>query len=69
MSFKEKLVKECVELINREDIKRQMHVFLSPFINMIFRSFSPYIELLVVFLFLNFIIICLICYKLFFVKN
>lgn len=65
MTFREKIVKECIEIISREDIKKELRVLLRPFLNIIFKSFSPYIELLVSFLALNFILIIFLIYVVF----
>lgn len=70
MTFRDKIVKECIEIMSREDIKKELRVLLRPFLNIIFKSFSPYIELLVVFLALNFILIVfLLYYVIFRIKN
>lgn len=62
MTFRDKLIKECIEVINREDVKKELRVLLRPFLHLIFKSFSPYIELLIFFLGINFILLCVIIY-------
>lgn len=62
MTFREKIIKECIEIISREDVKKELRVLLRPFLNMIFKSFSPFIELLVVFLAINFILLIVLVY-------
>lgn len=62
MTFRDKLIRECIEVINREDVKKELRVLLRPFLHLIFKSFTPYIELLVFFLGINFILLCVIIY-------
>jgi len=62
MTFREKLIKECIEVINRDDVKKELHILFRPFLKVLFRSFSPYIELLILFLGTNFILICVLLY-------
>lgn len=62
MTFRDKFVNECIEIISREDVKKELRVLLRPFLQLIFKSFSPYIELLVAFLALNFILIIVLIY-------
>jgi hypothetical protein len=62
MTFRDKIVKECIEIMGNENIKKELRVLLRPFLHIIFKSFSPYIELLLVFLVLNFILIVFLIY-------
>ncbi len=62
MTFREKMIKECIEIINRDDVKNEIRVLFRPFLEMFFRTFSPYIELLIFFLGSNFILICVLLY-------
>jgi len=68
MTFREKIVKECIEIMSREDIKSEIQNILRPIIKLIISSFSPYIELLVLFLGVNFIILVSILYLILFRK-
>lgn len=69
MTFRDKFVNECIEIISREDVKKELRVLLRPFLQLIFKSFSPYIELLVAFLALNFILIIVLIYFVVFKNN
>jgi len=69
MTFREKIVKECIEIMSRDEIKGELQKLLRPFIKMIFMSFSPYIELLVLFLGINFVLLITILYVLLFRKT
>jgi hypothetical protein len=62
MTFRDKIVKECIEIMGNENIKKELRVLLRPFLYIIFKSFSPYIELLLGFLVLNFILIVFLIY-------
>jgi hypothetical protein len=62
MTFRDKIVKECIEIMANENIKKELRVLLRPFLHIIFKSFSPYIELLLGFLVLNFILIVFLIY-------
>lgn len=62
MTFRDKVVNECIEILSREDVKKELRVLFRPFLHIIFKSFSPYIEFLVLFLALNFIGIVVILY-------
>lgn len=62
MTFRDKIVKECIEIMANENIKKELRVLLRPFLHIIFKSFSPYVELLLGFLILNFILIVFLIY-------
>jgi hypothetical protein len=62
MTFRDKIVKECIEIMGNENIKKELRVLLRPFLHIIFKSFSPYIELLLGFLVLNFVLIIFLIY-------
>lgn len=62
MTFRDKIINECIEIMSNETIKKELRVLLRPFLHIIFKSFSPYIELLVGFLAINFILIVILIY-------
>jgi len=40
------IIQECIELLNREDLKYQLKLFLEPIITMVFNVLNPYIYVL-----------------------
>ena len=55
--LKENLVKECLEILKRDDIKKEFKILLKPVIDFIIYEIHPYIYITVTLVFLIFIMI------------
>lgn len=51
------LVQQCLELLKREDIKKELKLLLTPITDFILYEITPYIYMLIFFLFILFIMI------------
>jgi len=67
------IIQHCIELLQREDLKRELKIFLEPVFNMIFNTINPYIYMFlavtVIILILLIIIIILLLFNLRNIKN
>lgn len=61
------IIQHCIELLQREDLKRELKIFLEPVFNMIFNTLNPYIYMFlavtVIILILLIIIIILLLFN------
>lgn len=55
--FKEKIVKQCLSFMKREDVKEELKNLMRPMIEHILQEIYPYIYLLLTFLLVNFLLI------------
>lgn len=55
--FKEKIIKQCLTFIKREDVKEEFKNLLRPMMEMILHEIYPYLYISLVFLLVNFILI------------
>lgn len=53
--FKEFMVKQCLELLNRKDIKEEIKDFIRPMINLVVKELYPYMFICVVFSIVSFL--------------
>jgi len=53
--FKEFMVKQCLELLNRKDIKEEIKEFIRPMINLVVQELYPYMFVCVVFSIVSFL--------------
>lgn len=53
--FKEFMVKQCLELLNRKDIKEEIKDFIRPMINLVVQELYPYMFVCVVFSIVSFL--------------
>jgi len=53
--FKEFMVKQCLELLNRKDIKEEIKDFIRPMINLVVQELYPYMFICVVFSIVSFL--------------
>ena len=58
--FKDTLVKQCLEILKRDDIKKEFKMLLKPVIDFIIYEIHPYIYVIVTLVILIFIMIFLI---------
>lgn len=57
MTFKERFISECVNILKRDDVKKEMKQIFSPFITILLKEIYPYIYLTLMFVILIFILI------------
>jgi hypothetical protein len=57
MTIKEKLIEECINLIQREDIKKEIKDLMRPVIDMLLQEIYPYIYLSLIFVVISFLLI------------
>ena len=57
MTFKEKIIEELINLINRDDIKNEIKEVMRPVIDMLLKEIYPYIYLSLIFVVISFLLI------------
>jgi hypothetical protein len=55
--IKDKLLTECFEILNREDVKFEFKKMMKPLIDLILKDIYPYIFLSIIFVFISFLLI------------
>lgn len=55
--FKEKMIKQCLSFMKREDVKEELKNLIRPMIDIILQEIYPYLYISLVFLLVNFILI------------
>ena len=56
-SIKENLINECVDVMNREDVKNEIKTLFRPIINMILKDIYPYIIISMLFVIISFLLV------------
>jgi hypothetical protein len=54
--LKEKVIKECVTLLQRDDVKHEIHSLVSPLMDMIVLQIYPYLYLCLMFVLISFLL-------------
>ena len=57
MTFKDEVIKECLEVLSREDVKEEFKDIMKPVIDMVLKKLFPYIYISVLFVFISFLLI------------
>ena len=57
MTFKEKIIEDLINLINRDDIKNEIKEVMRPVIDMLLKEIYPYIYLSLIFVVISFLLI------------
>jgi len=55
--MKDSLVKQCLEILKRDDIKNEFKLLLSPIIDFILYEINPYIYMIITLVFIIFLMI------------
>ncbi len=55
--FKEKIIKQCISFMKREDVREELKNLIRPLIDTILQEIYPYLIIILVFLCVNFILI------------
>ena len=50
------LINQCLNILKREDVKRELKILISPLINMILVEIYPYIYLSLIFVIISFLL-------------
>ena len=56
-NIKETIVNECLNVLNREDVKKELKNIMRPLIDMLIKEIYPYIFLSIIFVFISFLLI------------
>ena len=54
---KEKIIDECLEILNRKEVKREFKKMMAPLIELLLKDIYPYIYLSIIFVVLSFLLI------------
>jgi hypothetical protein len=54
--FKETVIKECVEILKREDVKHEVKILISPLIDLFVMQIYPYLYLCLMFVLISFLL-------------
>ena len=57
MTIKETIVNECLNVLHREDVKKEFKELMKPLIDMLIKEIYPYIFLSIIFVFISFLLI------------
>ena len=55
--IKEFIIKECIQILNRKDIKQEVKEFIKPMINLIIEELYPYLFMCVIFSITSFLLV------------
>tara|TARA_Y100000816_G_C26098362_1_gene581658 strand:+ start:2497 stop:2718 length:222 start_codon:yes stop_codon:yes gene_type:complete len=56
-TIKDKLLTECLDILNRDDVKNEFKKMMKPLIDMILQDIYPYIFLSIIFVIISFLLI------------
>ena len=57
VNIKETIVNECLNVLHREDVKKEFKELMRPLIDMLIKEIYPYIFLSIIFVFISFLLI------------
>ena len=57
MITKEQILNECMEILNREDVKNEFKNIMRPLIELLLKDIYPYIYLSIIFVIISFLLI------------
>jgi hypothetical protein len=57
MDVKETIVKECLKILHRKEVKDEFKELMRPLIDMLIKEIYPYIFLSIIFVFISFLLI------------
>ncbi len=57
MITKEQILNECMEILNREDVKNEFKNIMKPLIELLLKDIYPYIYLSIIFVIISFLLI------------
>ena len=56
MDIKERIIQECFEILEREDVKQEIKNITRPLIDIILKEIYPYIYISIIFVFISFLL-------------
>ena len=54
--LKDKLINECIDILNRDDVKKEVKIFITPIIDLILIQITPYLYLCMTFVIISFLL-------------
>jgi hypothetical protein len=57
VTMREQIIEQCIEILNRENVKRELKEFLKPIISLILQEIYPYIYLSMIFVIISFLLV------------
>jgi len=54
--FKNALIRECMDVLKRDDVKAEFKIFLTPVIDIILAQINPYLYLCMMFVIISFLL-------------
>jgi hypothetical protein len=55
-SFKDTIIYQCLDILKREDIKREMKLLFQPVVEYIWYEINPYMNIILAFVFILFVL-------------
>ena len=53
---KDTIIKQCVNILKREDVKHELHQLITPIMEVILERFNPYIYISLIFVIISFLL-------------
>ena len=57
MDIKQTLIDECINVLHKEEVKKEFKELMKPLISMLIQEIYPYIFLSIIFVFISFLLI------------
>ena len=57
MDIKQTLINECINVLHKEEVKKEFKELMKPLISMLIQEIYPYIFLSIIFVFISFLLI------------
>lgn len=57
VTMREEIIEQCIEILNRDNVKRELKEFLKPIISLILQEIYPYIYLSMIFVIISFLLV------------
>ena len=57
MDVKEMLIKECINVLHKDEVKQEFKELMKPLLSMLIQEIYPYIFLSIIFVFISFLLL------------
>lgn len=57
MDIKETIINECLNVLHRDDVKKEFKELMKPLVDLLIKEIYPYIFLSIIFVFISFLLI------------
>jgi|TARA_B110000908_G_C9809269_1_gene252124 hypothetical protein len=57
MDVKEMLIKECIDVLHKDEVKKEFKELMKPLLSMLVQEIYPYIFLSIIFVFISFLLL------------